>query len=69
VFIFQSSFFLKILFVNFCYVGMRQGDPLVGLLFVLVHFHTMLFLGGFPFVSIPFLGPTHVISLAFVLPN
>jgi hypothetical protein len=29
----------------------------------------VLFLGGFPFVSIPFLGPTHVVSLAIVFPN
>jgi len=41
--------FLGTLFVIFFNVGMRQGDPLVGLLFVLAHFHILCyFVGVFP---------------------
>ncbi len=41
--------FLGPLFVIFFNVGMRQGNPLVGLLFVLAHFHILCYSLGFSF--------------------
>ncbi len=69
VFVLQSSFFWELCLSFFFNVGMRQGDPLVRLLFVLAHFHILCYyVGVFPLCIFLTLAPPMLFSLFLCYP-